>query len=72
MSNEVVVGIAEKVGKTAAQVLLRYTVQRGIAVIPKSTNPGRLRENIEVPSVTFVARSTILNLTCIRYNREAV
>lgn len=48
MNNQVVVDIAERYSKTAAQVLLRHTVQRGIAVIPKSTNEGRIRENIEV------------------------
>lgn len=48
MNNQVVVDIAEKYSKTPAQVLLRHTVQRGIAVIPKSTNDGRIRENIEV------------------------
>lgn len=48
MNNQVVVDIAEKYSKTPAQVLLRHTVQRGIAVIPKSTNEGRIRENIEV------------------------
>uniref|UniRef100_A0A1B6LQZ9 NADP-dependent oxidoreductase domain-containing protein n=1 Tax=Graphocephala atropunctata TaxID=36148 RepID=A0A1B6LQZ9_9HEMI len=47
-NNPVVVEMAEKYGKTAAQVLLRHIVQKGIAAIPKSTNPGRIRENIEI------------------------
>lgn len=34
--------------KTAAQVLLRFIVQNGIATIPKSTSSLRLRENIEI------------------------
>ena len=45
--NEAVVGeIAAKHGKTKAQVVLRWAVQRGTAVIPKSTNPERQLENI--------------------------
>ncbi|KAK3932815.1 Aldo-keto reductase family 1 member C4 [Frankliniella fusca] len=40
--------IANKHHKTAAQVLLRHIVQKGITVIPKSTNPSRVRENIEI------------------------
>jgi len=48
MENEVVLNIAEKHGKTSAQVLLRFIVQKGIVVIPKSTNPQRLALNIEV------------------------
>ncbi|HEY3393880.1 MAG TPA: aldo/keto reductase [Lacipirellulaceae bacterium] len=35
-------------GKTPAQVLLRWGVQRGTAVIPKTTRPDRLRENLAI------------------------
>ncbi|XP_026808981.1 1,5-anhydro-D-fructose reductase-like [Rhopalosiphum maidis] len=48
MENDVVLSIAEKHGKTPAQVLLRFIVQKGIVVIPKSTNPQRLALNIEI------------------------
>jgi len=48
MENDVVLKIAEKHGKTAAQVLLRFIVQKEIVVIPKSTNPERLALNIQV------------------------
>jgi D-xylose reductase len=40
--------IAEKHGKTPAQVLLRWSTQRNVAVIPKSNNPGRLAQNLDV------------------------
>jgi len=42
--------IAEKHDKTPAQVLLRWATQRNIAVIPKSNNPGRLAQNLDVLS----------------------
>jgi D-xylose reductase len=43
-----VVEIAKKHNKTPAQVLLRWATQRGLAVIPKSNNQGRLLQNLEV------------------------
>lgn len=46
----VVTKIAERVKKTPAQVLLRWSTQRGIAVIPKSNNAERLKQNLEVTS----------------------
>jgi 2,5-diketo-D-gluconate reductase A len=40
--------VAGKYGKTAAQVVLRWHVQIGNVVIPKSVTPSRIRENIDV------------------------
>lgn len=40
--------IAEKYGKTVAQVILRWHLQRGIVVIPKSTHIERMEENFNV------------------------
>ena len=40
--------IAEKHGKTPAQVVLRWHLQLGNVVIPKSVTPARIRENIDV------------------------
>ena len=46
--NSEIVKIAEKYKKTPAQVMLRWHIQRGIVVIPKSTHKERMEENINV------------------------
>nr|CAD7451990.1 unnamed protein product [Timema tahoe] len=48
LGHSVVLKIAEAHRKTPAQILLRHLVQQKIAVIPKSTNPTRITENIQV------------------------
>lgn len=48
--HQTVKSIADKHSKTPAQVLLRWATQRGVAVIPKSNNQGRLAQNLDVCS----------------------
>lgn len=43
-----VVRLAEKYGKTPAQILLRYQTENGVIVIPKSVHESRIRENIDI------------------------
>ena len=47
-TNEVLAGIAAAHGKTIAQVVLRWNIQRGVIVIPKSIHKNRIEENINV------------------------
>ena len=46
--NEMLQNIAAAHGKSVGQVLLRWNVQRGVAVIPKSTHKERIEENIAI------------------------
>ncbi len=48
LKNEVLNKIAQRYNKTIAQVILRWHLQRGIIIIPKSSNPKRIKENIEL------------------------
>lgn len=43
-----IAAIAERTGKTPAQVVLRWHVQQSLVAIPKSSNPQRIRENLDV------------------------
>lgn len=46
--NKVFVRIGKKYGKTAAQVILRWNVQRGVAVIPGSSKKEHIQENFDI------------------------
>ncbi|KAF6211729.1 hypothetical protein GE061_012244 [Apolygus lucorum] len=48
MEDDTVVTVAQKHNKTPAQVLLRFLIQYGVAVIPKSSNPKRVQENFNI------------------------
>ncbi|MFQ7111495.1 MAG: aldo/keto reductase [Anaerovoracaceae bacterium] len=47
-TNPVLTEIGEKYGKSAAQVALRWNVQRGVVIIPKSVHKDRMEQNIDI------------------------
>lgn len=49
------VEIGERHGKTAAQVALRFLLQSGVVIIPKSTHEERMKENMDVFDFTLTA-----------------
>jgi diketogulonate reductase-like aldo/keto reductase len=49
----VLTGIAERIGRTPAQVVLRWHFQNGVATIPKSVYPDRIAANIEIFDFTL-------------------
>jgi diketogulonate reductase-like aldo/keto reductase len=48
LSDETVTAIAERVGKSPAQVVLRWSLQLGNVVLPRSVTPSRIAENLEL------------------------
>lgn len=48
LRDKTIASIAEAHGKTPAQVILRWLVQRGIPVIPKSLSPAHMRQNLDI------------------------
>jgi 2,5-diketo-D-gluconate reductase A len=48
LSSEAVAAIAARLGRTPAQILIRWCIERGIPAIPKSTHRERLAENADV------------------------
>ncbi len=53
--NSVIKTIAEKNKCTPAQILIRWAIKRGTAVIPKSTNPERLKQNFHAQNINLSA-----------------
>ncbi|XP_043392434.1 1,5-anhydro-D-fructose reductase isoform X6 [Chelonia mydas] len=66
LENPTVNEIAQKHGKTSAQVLIRFHLQRGIATIPKSITPSHIVENAEVYDfqLTHKEIQTLEGLNC--------
>lgn len=46
--NETLIRIAQKYGKTVAQIMLKFFIQNNVVVIPKTSNTERMKENFEV------------------------
>ena len=48
VTDDAIISIGKKYGKSAAQVALRWGIQRGLIVIPRSKNPAHIAENIKI------------------------
>lgn len=48
LAHPAITRLAEKYGKNAGQVILRFEVQDGLIVLPKSTNPARIAGNLDI------------------------
>ena len=71
LDDPVIVAIARRLGKTPAQVVLAWAVQRGTAFLTTSVTPSRIRENFELSPLPEDAMQEIRNsvATKIRFNR---
>lgn len=75
LQNSEIAAIAERHGKSPAQVILRWGVQRGTNVVPKTTKAERMAENInifdfELSEVRASAGSARSPLTCPAHVQE--
>jgi diketogulonate reductase-like aldo/keto reductase len=70
LDDPLIVSIAERFGKTPAQVLLAWGIQRGTAVLTGSVTPSRIRENFDVSALPGSAIQEISERleTRIRFN----
>jgi 2,5-diketo-D-gluconate reductase A len=53
LNQPVITGIAQEIDRTPAQVILRWNVELGLVAIPKSADPVRLRQNIDIFDFTL-------------------
>lgn len=77
LKNPILVSVAEKLSKSPAQIALRWGLQMGHSVLPKSTNEVRIGENFDVfdwsiPEDLFVKLSEINQASYLsaKYNLE--
>lgn len=53
LQNETLLSLAAQTGRTPAQVALRWALQKNAVVLPKTTNPARLKENMDLFDFTL-------------------
>ena len=46
--NKTLIALSKKYGKTVAQIVLRWHIQRGVIVIPKSVHKERIKSNLQI------------------------
>ncbi|KAF2897978.1 hypothetical protein ILUMI_08199 [Ignelater luminosus] len=63
--------MAKRFSKTPAQILLRYQIDRGNVVIPKSVTPSRIKENMEIFDFSFTCKE-IQQLNALNCGRRYV
>jgi diketogulonate reductase-like aldo/keto reductase len=69
LDDPVITGIAQRLGKTPAQVVLAWAVQRGTAFLTTSVSPGRIQENFELSTIPEDAMAEIRAITTsVRFN----
>jgi diketogulonate reductase-like aldo/keto reductase len=71
LDDPVITAIARRLGKTPAQVVLAWAIQRGTALLTTSVTPSRIRENFELSTIPEDAMQEIRNAvaTKIRFNK---
>ena len=69
LDDPVIIGIARRLRKTPAQVVLAWAVQRGTALLTTSVTPSRIQENFELSTIPEDAMREIRGIkTSVRFN----
>jgi len=69
LTQPVVIAAAERLNKTPAQIVLRWGVQRGCTIIPKSSNLNRLKENISIFDFEL-SESEMADISALNINKR--
>lgn len=69
LEQAVVVAAAERLGKTPAQIVLRWGIQRGTAIIPKTSKAERMRENLDLFGFEL-SDEEMQNISALNANRR--
>ncbi len=72
LADPVITAIAGRVGKTPAQVLLAWAIQRGTALLTTTKTPSRIRENFDVSTLPEDAMREISDGIKLRLRFNAV
>jgi diketogulonate reductase-like aldo/keto reductase len=72
LEDPVITGIAKRVNKSPAQVLLAWAIQRGTALLTTSKTPGRIKENFDVSAIPEDAVREITEGITLRVRLNAV
>lgn len=64
MAEPLVTALADKYGVTPAQLLLLFLLEQDICVIPKTTSPARMKQNLHLPTVTW-EKADLYALRCL-------
>ncbi|MCA9646959.1 MAG: aldo/keto reductase [Polyangiaceae bacterium] len=71
LTDPIVSSVAERVGATPAQVLIRWSLEQGHVVLPKSVTPARIQQNLDAVNVKLSAQDLAELAKCERNTRTA-
>jgi alcohol dehydrogenase (NADP+) len=71
LKDPVINDIARQIGCSAGQVLISWSINRGISVIPKSVNPARLKQNLEAVSIEL-SQEQMKAIAALNQNRRLI
>lgn len=69
LTDETIVAIADEIGKSPAQVVIRWNIEHGVVTIPKSVTPHRIEENINIFDFSLT-QAQIARIDALNQNRR--